>query len=95
MTFAFWTASFGAVLGLFFGLLFGLLAYLNARNAEGINYAFIVVLATPVIFAVISVLASLTAATIYNAVVKRRGGIFFEFEDVGSKADLPPPPPKF
>ena len=95
MTFAFWIASFGSVFGLFFGLLFGLLSYVNARSTESIKNAFIVVVATPIVFAVISLLSSLTAATIYNAFVRHRGGMFFEFEDLGSNADLPPPPPRF
>ena len=93
MTFAFWTACFGAVFGLFFGLLFGLLSYFNGRSTENVRNAFIFVVATPIVFAVISLLASLTAATVYNAFVKHRGGMFFEIQDLGSKADLPPPPP--
>ena len=41
------------------------------------------------------VLASLIAAVIYNALVRRQGGMFFEFEDDTSKVELPPPPPNF
>ena len=92
MTFAFWIACFGAVFGLFFGLLFGLMSYFNGRSTENVRNAFIFVVATPIVFAVISLLASLTAATVYNAFVKHRGGMFFVL-DLGSKADLPPPPP--
>lgn len=95
MTFAFWIAVFGAAFGLFLGVLFGLLAYLNARSAESINYASIVVVTTPVVLFVISLLASLIAAMVYNSFVRHRGGLFFEFEDLGSNADLPPPPPSF
>jgi len=50
---------------------------------------------TPIVFALIGLLASLSAAIIYNAFVERRGGMFFEFEDDASKVELPPPPPNF
>jgi hypothetical protein len=41
------------------------------------------------------VLASLIGAVIYNALVRGRGGMLFEFEQRTSKAELPPPPPDF
>jgi len=40
------------------------------------------------------VLAILIAAVIYNALVRSRGGMLFEFEDRISKPE-PPPPPAF
>jgi hypothetical protein len=47
---------------------------------------------TPIVFAMIGLFASITSAIIYNAFVKRRGGMFFEFEDDACKVELPPPP---
>ncbi len=95
MTFSFWVASFGMVFGLFVGSFLGLLSYVNGRSTERFAYIWIFLVVTPIVFAVISLLTSLIAATAYNVFVRRRGGMFFEFEDQASNADPPPLPPSF
>lgn len=95
MAFGFWVGFISAVFGLFFGLLFGLVSYVNMGFRNGYQSFLVLVLVTPVVFAVIGLLASLSSAIVYNAFVRRRGGVFFEFEDLETKADLPPPPPRF
>ena len=95
MTFAYWISVISAVFGLFSGLLFGFVSYVNFGLRYGFNYIFRWIVGTPIVFALIGLLASLSAASIYNAFVERRGGMFFEFEDDTSKVELPPPPPNF
>ena len=84
-----------AAFGIFFGLLFGLFSYIGFGLLYGFYYIFLWIVGTPIVFGVIGLLASLSAAIIYNAFVKRRGGMFFEFEESTSKAELPPAPPSF
>jgi hypothetical protein len=95
MTFAYWMSVIFAVFGIFFGLLFGLFSYANSGPQYGYYYVFLWIVCTPIVFAMIGLFASLTAAIIYNTFVRRRGGMFFEFEDDAPKVDLPPPPPIF
>jgi len=95
MTFAYWMSFISAVFGIFFGLLFGLMSYASFGLQYGFNYIFRWIVATPIVFGLIGLLASLSAAIIYNLFVRRRGGMFFEFEEDLSKPDLPPSPPEF
>lgn len=95
MTFAYWMSVISGLFGIFFGLVFSFFSYLTFRPRHDFYYIFLWIVGTPGVFAVIGLLAGLTSAIIYNAFVERRGGMFFEFEDNASKAELPPPPPNF
>ena len=95
MPFAIWLSLISALVGFVFGMIFGFMSFMAFGLRYGVYYILLWILVTPTVFAVIGFLVSLIGAVIYNALVRSRGGVFFEFEDDPSKVELPPPPPNF
>lgn len=95
MPFAIWLSLIAALVGFLFGIIFGFMSFLTFGFRYGVYYILLWILVTPTVFAVIGLLASLTGAVIYNALVRSRGGMLFEFEERASKPEPPPPPPNF
>src|SRR6266496_316283 len=93
MPFAIWVSLISAIVGFLFGIFFAVISFPTFGFRYGVYIILVWILVTPTVFSVIGLLASLIGAVIYNALVRRRGGVFFEFEDDASKVKLPPPPP--
>jgi hypothetical protein len=94
MPFAIWLSLISAIVGFLFGIFFALISFPTFGFRYGVSYILVWILVTPTVFAVIGLLASLIGAAIYNALVRSRGGMLFEFEERTSKSE-PPPPPNF
>ena len=94
MPFAIWVSLISAIVGFLFGVFFGFISFPSFGFQYGIDYIFLWIVVTPTVFAVISFLASLIGAVIYNALVRSRGGMLFEFDEPTSTPE-PPPPPNF
>jgi hypothetical protein len=95
ISFAIWVSLISALFGFIVGLIFGFMSFLGFGLRYGIRYILLWALLTPTFFAFVGFLASLTGAAIYNALVRRHGGMIFDFEEIAPKAELPPPPPSF
>ena len=95
LPFAIWLSLMAALFGFGFGLLCGFMSFLAWGVSNGFRYLIVWIFGTPTVFAIIGLISGLLGGLVYNALVKKRGGVMFEFEEIGLGGELPPPPPKF
>src|SRR5258707_9837955 len=93
MSLAIWLSLIAWLFGLLFGIVFGLFSFDSFSLRYGFIYILRWVFLTPIVFAVIGFIAAVVGGALYNYLVRNRGGIILDFEDIKAGFEPPPPPP--